>query len=480
MFLESRRQKLGINLEFPIYYSSCRIYEDFYRNTSFYHPAAESGTHTADLATGFPSSGPNWQHSINWRENRVFPVGDYTWSATGNGTGPSNPINNDGSGTNQVFNFSGDLTGFRWGRDAATGVYTPSFAKRAKQFGVLRMMDVWRTNEHTDWTEEEAYILVETPGTFTFYHKMLDVAQIVSMCNKFHCSPWICVNHLSWLTPSYWTTLAEQLDDSIMPVYVEFSNEVWNPGFPQYQYLKQLDPSGSGDLWWEVLYPSAPGEYASIMAWHMDQTELMGRAFKAVNPEKFVIVKGCQSAKLSTLTAGLDNGNLFPHRNIDAVAINPYVGGPWSRDTAGATILSKTHEEIVNEGARNDWYTRLMGGTDEIGNFLNHKDIRSGRYRLLGYEGGGHMDNGDEGSVDAHLFDATQSSFMGEFYKYEFIPQWMDRVNDVLCLYKDTGAFTGRDMAWSHMPHETAEDLTMGAPYASDRWFASLDWAGWS
>lgn len=479
--MDLRRQNLGINVEIPLYFSSNRIYEDYKNNTSFYHPASESGTHSVNPTTGIPTAGPNWKLNINYQNGRTWELGNYTFSWTGGGGGPSSQ-NNDGTIGDTNYNFNGDLTGFSFVRDAASNIYTPTFEKRAKEFGVLRFMDPWRTNEYTSWTPSSPYLRVFTPGINTFYEKLLDPELIVDMCNRFHCSPWLCINHLSWLSPSYWTSVANVMQDCILPVYVEFSNEVWNPAFPSYQYLKQLDPSGSGDLWYEVLYPGAPGEFAGIMAWQMDQTELMGQAFKAVDPNKFVIVKGCQAANLNTLNAGQNYGDLYPHPNIDAVAINPYFGGPWARTTGTGTIQGMSYQEIVDE-CRNDWYTRLNDGTDQIGSFLGHPDVRSGRYRLLGYEGGAHLDNGDKGATDAHLFNASQSPEMGQFYHYEFLPQCLSRFNDVVCLYKDTGLYGGGgDIAWSHMPHETAEDLSnpSGAPYASDRWTNSTKWGVWA
>lgn len=64
---------------------------------------------------------------------------------------------------------------------------------------------------------------------------------VADLTNMTEASPWICVPHAA--TDDYVRNLARLLRDSIRPdvhIYLEYSNEVWNPDFPQYHYNREF------------------------------------------------------------------------------------------------------------------------------------------------------------------------------------------------------------------------------------------------
>ena len=62
----------------------------------------------------------------------------------------------------------------------------------------------------------------------------------IALANQVGANPWLCVHHLA--TDGYVRKMAELVRDTLRPdvlIYVEHSNEVWNPMFPQGQYARR-------------------------------------------------------------------------------------------------------------------------------------------------------------------------------------------------------------------------------------------------
>jgi hypothetical protein len=64
--------------------------------------------------------------------------------------------------------------------------------------------------------------------------------EIIELCNSMEIDPWICVHHLSHIDPTYYTNLATLFRDNLDPsltLTIEYSNDTWVVGTPQYNYL---------------------------------------------------------------------------------------------------------------------------------------------------------------------------------------------------------------------------------------------------
>ena len=116
-------------------------------------------------------------------------------------------------------------------------VYTTQYINFLKAMGpnVLRFMDFTQTNNSTiaNWSDRSL------PNTPTFATKGVAWEDVVLLANTLNTGIWINVPAMA--TDDYVTQLASLIQSTLnpqLPIYVEYSNEVWNSGFAAYGYNK--------------------------------------------------------------------------------------------------------------------------------------------------------------------------------------------------------------------------------------------------
>jgi hypothetical protein len=118
----------------------------------------------------------------------------------------------------------------------ATQPFHPLFLQRLEPFTCLRFMQ-WADINGTglvSWTNRPApnyYTQENTNGVALEY--------MVQLCNTLQKDAWICIPHAA--DDDYVRQTAQLLLNSLSPnlrVYVEYSNETWNSGFPQEGYVQ--------------------------------------------------------------------------------------------------------------------------------------------------------------------------------------------------------------------------------------------------
>jgi hypothetical protein len=124
---------------------------------------------------------------------------------------------------------------FKSGVDFATtdDPWRPELLDDLAPYHVLRFMDWNGTNESNNpqahWdTRKQKTDAQDQPVAFEWQ---------IDLCNRTHKDYWVTVPHEA--TADDWHSLAQLIDRSLDPdlrVYLEYSNEVWNAGFPQHDY----------------------------------------------------------------------------------------------------------------------------------------------------------------------------------------------------------------------------------------------------
>src|SRR3989344_8732748 len=119
---------------------------------------------------------------------------------------------------------------------ASGEIFSPDFLERVKKYRLLRFMDWMLTNNsaQSSWSTRSK----ETDATYT-NAPGVPLEVMIKLSNKLHADPWFNMPHLA--DDNYKQNFAQVVKDQLDPslkVYVEDSNEVWNPKFQQYHYVK--------------------------------------------------------------------------------------------------------------------------------------------------------------------------------------------------------------------------------------------------
>ena len=214
---------------------------------------------------------------------------------------------------------SGDF--FKGGVDFSTTTdpWRPELLADLAPYHVLRFMDWNLTNDsgnkQADWTTRKLKTQPQNePVAFEWQ---------IDLCNRTKKDYWLNIPHES--SPEYWTKLAtlvrDQLDPSLR-VYLEWSNEVWNGGFPQQAYAAgkatSLGLPGSD-------HAAAYYVYVSVRAY-----EAFEAVFGKGNPRLVKVLAGqagwtgpCEAQMTALSDPKINPKGTKP----DVYAIAPYFGG---------------------------------------------------------------------------------------------------------------------------------------------------------
>ncbi|MEZ6192071.1 MAG: hypothetical protein R3C45_12405 [Phycisphaerales bacterium] len=203
------------------------------------------GYPTGTYVCTFTGSGGTINFSLDATNIQVVSPGRITFdvnSATGNG------IHMTITGINPNDHIR-DVKVWMPGFENASSPFHPLFVKRLRPFSVIRFMDWQRTND----VDEVSWSARTTPASFSQgSDDRLGVAleHMVELCNQLEADPWFCMPHKAdnAYVANFATYVRENLDPKLK-VYVEWSNEVWNPGFNAYKWIrKDAIPGDNNDV----------------------------------------------------------------------------------------------------------------------------------------------------------------------------------------------------------------------------------------
>lgn len=226
------------------------------------------------------------------------------------------------------------------------GTYTPKFLSLMQNFSVIRAMQWLKIDDPPQgppgaWADRSQ---VSDAGWGSEAGVPLEA--VISLCNAVSADCWINVPHSA--DDNYITqlaTLVHQQLGSGQKAYVEFSNEVWNGDYPQYQYA-----ISKGLAEW----PGNTNPYVANRNWYGMRTAQMCDIWAQVWGADFSrvhCVMGAQAAWTYSATEALDcplwsAGPCYKHHFTD-VAIAPYFG--WAPAQAAASWNSAGVASVVDD-----------------------------------------------------------------------------------------------------------------------------------
>ena len=335
-----------------------------------------------------------------------------------------------------------------------------------KPFPVLRFMDWQGTNNSiqrtlADRKRPTAYTMIaqggDLDGTYGPKPSPLDFTlsggvaweTIADLCNRNRSDAWICVPHraddvyLRGMARFFKTHLARE-----KKVYLEFSNEIWNWGFGQAQWMLGDRATGDGaKAWgydvWDANDPSKGTGHPERIAW------LFRRCFKAWEDEFTGADRGRLVRVVAVQHAWFDTGErtlkaVLAHGGTDALAPAGYFGPDeaiykgW--EAKGAALTTDDVMDDMDQVIE----THTKPWTDAYGALA-----RKAKVRLIVYEGGQHLQ--PEGQAvkpyNPALKDAQFSPRMEDAYLRNFEIQKAAGV-DLFCAFASVGRQGTRWGSW--------------------------------
>ncbi len=282
--------------------------------------------------------------------------------------------------------------------------FNPDFTQKIKEFGSLRFMDWMQTNgsQQKEWDDRP------TPdsASWAWSNEGVPVEQMVALANETGTAPWFTMPHQA--TDDYMAQFAAYVRDHLdpsLPVYVEFSNEVWNQLFPQYHYAQEQA---------EARWGSNPIGGNGGMQWYGMRTAEMSQIWKSTfdqQRDRVIAVASTQGARRGLEEAILNtpawvaeqsaNPESRSARNfIDAYGIAGYFGNSlgapgnaqqvrsWLSDEDGG--FGRAFQQLESGGLLPGGRGDSVAGT--LDQFRYHAEVAQ-RYgkQLVAYEGGQHV-----------------------------------------------------------------------------------------
>jgi hypothetical protein len=332
-----------------------------------------------------------------------------------------------------------------------TNRFSRRFIDRLQPYAALRFMDWMRTNDSvvSSWSgrAQAADVRYATP-------KGVPVEVMVDLSNVTEKAPWFTMPHQATdeYVQQFATVVREQLLPSL-PIYVEYSNEIWNSAFSQGDWVEDR-----GVIEWPG---SLESRFTKRINWHGKRTAEVCEIWKSVfaaSPERVVCVLASQAANSWTAQEGLScplwsEAPCVSH-GINAIAVAPYFGGylgepdnasevsSWSSSSTGMT---KLFTELQSGGM-------LSGGPTEGAVAQSFGWIEANKtvadlfnVALLSYEGGQHLVGvggaGSNSTLTTMFIAANRDTRMGTLYT-SYLQGWETRGGGLFMHFNDIGSYS--------------------------------------
>lgn len=320
-------------------------------------------------------------------------------------------------------------------------IFNPDFLSFHETMGYVRFMDWQRTNgsPQTDW------ITRARPGVQTYSDGDTDELGVpletcIALCNKMLVPGWFCIPHLA--TDDYVTQMATLLRDNMdpsLPIYFEYSNEVWNGGFDQHAYAISR---GRSD--WPGA--SAESDFTIALNWagkRMSQCFQIVNSVFAGNLDRVKNVLGTQAgigawgveqvAAAPVWQAQQPGTYVKPASVAQYVAMTSYFGSGMADDPTFVSDVTAAYPATSDDVIQgyitdpNSSLTTLPEWRLEMLDISGEAVVHG--LELLMYEGGTHiiMNNAYSDTIEAAVLQHHASAYEAQNYEY----LWNVWVNEV-------------------------------------------------
>lgn len=313
------------------------------------------------------------------------------------------------------------LRNFDCREKGATGLFAPEFVASLKPFGVLRFMDWQQTNENAKVTWATRTLPTDLAQTGT---KGVALENIVALTNEVGADAWV---NVPWNADAeYVQRMAQLLHDGIpagRKIYVELSNEVWNPTFVvMHQAAEEGTAAGL-----------APGDAykANMLRYAQKTTEVM-KVFTRVfadRPGQLVRVASAQTDNVwtsMTIMGYADTANW-----VDALSVAPYFGA----DLFNGALANVTDADVLYPAI-----TEKMQAIFKTTVAQAQGVAKQYNKRLIAYEAGQHLlPSATDQEIHIRL---NKDQRMYNVYR-AYLAAWKAQVGDLIMLYNASGRVWG-------------------------------------
>ncbi len=293
----------------------------------------------------------------------------------------------------------------------ATIVFNPDYLNFMKDFRALRFMPMSgiTRNPIQHWSQRPRMEQATWGGSYGA--RGAPLAIMVALANRLHKDVWFNMPHAA--NDDYVRQFATYVRDNLDPdlkIYLEYSNEVWNPTFTHAEYTQQqgIAQGLSRDAVQAGHYFYSRRARAVFSVWE----QVFG------NRERLVRVLGGWDTHPDFLRAVLSYDNTY--QQVDAIAIAPYFAGKLDELRAATTV------DAVFAQLRHPRTNR--GLPDVLQHVQAHAQLaQQFGVDLLAYEAGQGLVDWSTRQLDQHpnpLFvAANRDPRMGQLYR-EFLDGW--------------------------------------------------------
>lgn len=328
-------------------------------------------------------------------------------------------------------------------KQPASNVWDAAFIARWTGWGALRAMDLLSTNNSklSRWSERPL------PDDRTFAPQGIALELLIDLANRCSTGPWLCMPHRAdddYLRRA--ASLVSERLDVRLPLWVEHSNEVWNPDFEQSAYASQQG----------VAQRLAPDANTALWRWHAKRS----REIFAIWSQPFA-----GSARLKRVLA-TQTGNAWGTRQLlsdpvvetaDVLAVAAYIGlTPSTTTTPSAAEVARWPLQRVFE--------HFEQALEELQEHQKEQRRWCARHGLLlaAYEGGQHAVGAGEAvrdvTLEKLLTQANRDERMGLLYRRLF-DRWEDADGDLFCHFSSVSA-PSRWGNWGLLEHHDDDPAT--------------------
>ncbi|WP_246160240.1 hypothetical protein [Aureimonas fodinaquatilis] len=372
---------------------------------------------------------------------------DYQYGAVldqrGKGFDTIRLMNTDGPVTVRLFSTNADnpLHNLRVLEDPqnSESVFREPFLQRLNGMSVIRFMDWMATNNSPIKTWDERPL----PGMFGLSEKGIPLEHMIELANAKQAAPWFTIPHLA--DDDYVRNFARQVREQLspeLPVYVEYSNEVWNSIFEQAAYAanegERLQLSGNRFEAQLRFYSQRTSEVLAIFEQEFGEDK-----------DRILGVYVAQGGNVWTSETVLDWGNARDH--ADVLAIAPYFGYSYGSPDRSAEVSTWSLDQLFEAMEAEVDGDNRQSMVDQA-NFAKARGLE-----LAAYEAGQHLAGIGGAENDDRLTQlfiaANRDSRMGQLYK-RYLQNWQDAGGGVMVLYNSMGEPT-KSGSWGLLEDES-------------------------
>jgi hypothetical protein len=322
------------------------------------------------------------------------------------------------------------------------GPFRKPFLDRLSRMSAIRFMDWMNTNnsELVQWQDRPQ------PARFSQTEGGVAVEHMVALANQLRVAPWFTLPHKA--DDDHIARFAELVRDTLdsaLPVYVEYSNEVWNGTFTQALYAREEG----------LRRGLSTHDYEAQVRFHSLRTTETLRIWEKVfgaQKDRVLGVYGSHAANGWTSEQILSWDGAADH--ADFLAVAPYFGGSLGMPDRFAEIASWSLDRLFQELAR-EIETENRAMIDEQVALAKRFGVG-----LIAYEGGQHLVGVGPGESDARLEKlfraANRDPRMGELYRAH-LAQWHEAGGGLYTLFNSMGDYS-KWGSWGLLEHEA--DMT--------------------